>query len=159
MVLRVLNLQWLLWTILPLFFCIYSVDHCTHWLQYQQGQTYAKSHSNIHAVLNVLINRLWSLRGSPDRGAVLRARDRRTDPCSLAHSNARQRALLHSHSDLKNHCWCYESKCIFATSLNAVVFWSGETTVLTCFDAEYMCLTNGIFFINHSPIQKTVEPR
>jgi hypothetical protein len=21
-----------------------------------------------------------------------------------------------------------------------------------------MCLTNGIFFINHSPIQKTVEP-
>ena len=30
--------------------------------------------------------------------------------------------------------------------------------MLTCFDAEYMCLTNGIFFINHSPIQKTVEP-
>ena len=34
----------------------------------------------------------------------------------------------------------------------------GETAVLTCFDAEYMCLTNGIFFINHSPTQKTVEP-
>jgi len=32
------------------------VDHCTHWLQYQQGQMYAKSHPNIHAVLNVLIN-------------------------------------------------------------------------------------------------------
>jgi hypothetical protein len=30
--------------------------------------------------------------------------------------------------------------------------------VLTCFDAEYMCLTKGIFFINHSPTQKTVEP-
>ena len=46
------------------------------------------------------------------------------------------------------------------------IFWStpddhklpGETAVLTCFDAEYMCLTNGIFFINHSPTQKTVEP-
>lgn len=30
--------------------------------------------------------------------------------------------------------------------------------VLTCFDAEYMCRTNGIFFINHSPTQKMVEP-
>jgi hypothetical protein len=30
--------------------------------------------------------------------------------------------------------------------------------VLTCFDAEYMCFTNGIFLMNHSPTQKTVEP-
>jgi hypothetical protein len=34
----------------------------------------------------------------------------------------------------------------------------GEIAVLTCFDAEYKCLTNGIFFINHSPTQNMVEP-
>ena len=29
---------------------------------------------------------------------------------------------------------------------------------LICFEAEYMCLMNGIRFINHSPSEKTVVP-
>uniref|UniRef100_A0A2P2M5L9 Uncharacterized protein n=1 Tax=Rhizophora mucronata TaxID=61149 RepID=A0A2P2M5L9_RHIMU len=47
---------------------------------------------------------------------------------------------------------------MIATSLKAVVFWSGEIAVLICLDAEYMCFTNGIRLINHSPSKKTVEP-
>ena len=39
--------------------------------------------------------------GVLDRSAVLRARGRGTGPRSLAHSTARQRALLRSHRDLR----------------------------------------------------------
>lgn len=34
----------------------------------------------------------------------------------------------------------------------------GEIAELICLEAEYRCLTNGNFFIIHSPIQKTVAP-
>lgn len=34
----------------------------------------------------------------------------------------------------------------------------GEMEALICLDAEYICFTNGICFIIHSPIQKTVAP-
>ena len=34
----------------------------------------------------------------------------------------------------------------------------GEIAELICLDAEYICLTNGIFFINHSPSEKTAAP-
>lgn len=34
----------------------------------------------------------------------------------------------------------------------------GEIAELICLDAEYICLTKGIRFINHSPIKNTVEP-
>ena len=45
--------------------------------------------------------RLQSLPGSPDRGAVLRARGRKTGPYSLARRTARRRALLRSQRDLR----------------------------------------------------------
>ena len=41
------------------------------------------------------------VRGGPGRSTVLRARGRGTGPHSLAHSTARQRALLHSHRGLR----------------------------------------------------------
>lgn len=34
----------------------------------------------------------------------------------------------------------------------------GDIAALICLDAEYICLTRGIRFMNHSPIQKTVAP-
>jgi hypothetical protein len=45
--------------------------------------------------------------------------------------------------------------------MNMLIVYSmlpGEIAVLTCFDAEYTCLTKGIFLIIHSPTQKMVEP-
>lgn len=34
----------------------------------------------------------------------------------------------------------------------------GEIAALICLDAEYICLTKGILFINHSPSEKTAAP-
>lgn len=34
----------------------------------------------------------------------------------------------------------------------------GEIAELICLDAEYICFTKGIRFINHSPIKNTVAP-
>lgn len=90
------------------------------------------------------------LKSKLTQGGILSPHEKTCITCSSANQKFQHMSVMHIFLHQTTRCRKSLSKKNFRLP--------GEIAALICLEAEYICLTKGIRFINHSPSQKTVAP-